>query len=84
MIGKIREKFVKEEGAEEFAIGNVVIMRLLSVDDVVIFANTLGDAQKLMKALKIFCMHKKLSVNNTTTKIMLMKNQNKKITMHYV
>ena len=28
-----------------------------------LFANTLGDAQKLMKALDKCCMHAKLSVN---------------------
>ena len=46
-------------------------MFLLYADDVVLFANTLGDAQKLMKALEIFCMHTKLSVNISKTKIML-------------
>ena len=35
-------------------IGNVVIMLLLYADDVVLLANTLGDAQKLMKALDFF------------------------------
>ena len=52
-------KFVKEEGVEEVVIGNVVIMLLLYADDVVLLANTLGDAQKLMKALEFFCMHTK-------------------------
>ena len=47
-------RFVKEEGVEEFTIGNVVIMLLLYVDDVVFFANTFGDAHKLMKALEFF------------------------------
>ena len=51
--------FVKEEGVEEVAIENVVIMLLLYVDDVVLFANTLGHAQKLMKALEKFCKHTK-------------------------
>ena len=41
-------KFVKKECVEEVAIGNVVIMLLLYADDVVLLANTLGDAQKLM------------------------------------
>ena len=44
-------KFVKEECVEEVVIGNVVIMLLLYADDVVLFANTLGDAQKLVKVL---------------------------------
>ena len=68
-------KFVKEECVKEVSIGNVVIMLLLYADDVVFFANTLGDAQKLMKALEIFCMHTKLSVNISKTKIMLVKSQ---------
>ena len=44
-------------------------------DDVVLFANTLGDAQKLMKALEKNCMHTKLSVNRSKTRIMLVKSQ---------
>ena len=48
-------KFAKE-GVEEVAIGNVVIMLLLYADDVVLFANTLGNARKLMKALEKNCM----------------------------
>ena len=36
-------KFVKEEAIEEFVIGNIVIMLLLYVDNIVFFANTLGD-----------------------------------------
>ena len=67
-------KFVKEECVKEISIGNVVIMLLLYADDVVFFANTLEDAQKLMKALEIFCMHTKLSVNISKTKIMLVKS----------
>ena len=58
-------KFVKEECVEEVSIGNVVIMLLLYVDDVVLFANTLGDTQKLMKALEKNRMHTKLSVKLT-------------------
>ena len=50
-------------------------MFLLYADNVVLFANTLGDAQKLMKALEKFCMHTKLSVNSSKTKIMLVKSQ---------
>ena len=42
------------------------------------FANTLGDTKKLMKALEFFCMHTKLSVDNSKTKIMLVKSQQKK------
>ena len=67
--------FVKE-GIEEVVIGNVVIMLLLYTYDVVFFANTLGDAQKLMKALEKICTHTKLSVNNSK-EIMLVKSQKK-------
>jgi hypothetical protein len=70
-------KFVKEECIEEVAIGNVVIMLLLYADDVMFLANTLGDAQKLMKTLEMFCVHTKLNVNSCKTKIMLVKSQNK-------
>ena len=66
-------KFVKEECVME-----VSIMFLLYADDVVFFANTLGDAQKLMKALEKNCMHTKLSVNNSKSKIMLVKSQKMK------
>ena len=41
-----------------------------------VFANTLGDAKKLKKELEEFCMHAKLSVNSSKTKIMLVKIQN--------
>ena len=44
--------FVKEECIEEVAIKNVVIVLLLYVDDIVFFANTLGDAQKLIVILE--------------------------------
>ena len=67
-------KFIKEECVEEVSIGNVVIILLLYADDVVLLANTLGNAQKLMKALEIVFMHTKLSVNSSKTKIMLVKN----------
>ena len=46
-------KFAKAEGVEEVAIGNVVIdILLLYTNDVVVFANILGDVQKLMKELE--------------------------------
>ena len=54
--------FVKEEGVEEVAIGNVIIMLLLYAHDVMLFANTLGDAQKLMTTLEILCMHMKVLI----------------------
>ena len=66
-----------EECVEEVSIGNIVIMLLLYVDDVVFFANTLEDSQKLMTELENVCMHTKLSVNSSKTKIMLVKGQNK-------
>ena len=47
-------KFIKEECVDEVAIGNVLIMLLLYVDDVLLLADTLRDAQKLMKALELF------------------------------
>ena len=40
-----------DEGIKEVITENVVIMLLLYTDDVVLFAKTLGDAQKIMKAL---------------------------------
>ena len=52
-------------------------MLLLYADDVVLFANTLGDAQKLTKALEKLCMHTKLSVSSSKTKIMLVKSPKK-------
>ena len=51
-------------------------MLLLFVDDVVLFANTLGDEQKLMKALEEFCMPIKWSVNNSKTNITAVKRKN--------
>ena len=62
-------KFVKEEGVEEVVIGNVVIMLLLYADEVVVFANTLGDGQKLMNKLENIFMHTNL------TKFMLIKSK---------
>ena len=76
-LDKMIAKFVKEEGVEEVAIGNVAIMLLLYVDDAVFSANTLGDAQKLTKALENFCIHTKLSVNSSKTNIMFLKSQKK-------
>ena len=52
-------------------------MLRLYVNVVVLFANTLGDAKKLMRVSKTFCMHTKFSVNSSKTKIMLLKSQNK-------
>ena len=62
---------------KKLSLEDVVIMLLLYVDDVVLFANTLGDTQKLMRALEEFCMHSKLSVNSSKTRSMLVKSQNK-------
>ena len=50
---------------KEVTIRNVVIMHLLYANHVVLFTNTLGDAQKLMKALEKNSMHTKLSVNSS-------------------
>ena len=44
-------KFVEEESVEKVVTGNVVII-ILYVDNVVLFTNTLGDAQKLMRAFE--------------------------------
>ena len=63
-------KFVKDECVEEVSIGNVVTMLFLYADDVVFLANTLGDAQKLLKELEFFCMHTKLSVKSSKTNMM--------------
>ena len=52
-----------------------MIMLFLYADDVVFFANTSGDAQKLMKALEKNCMDTRLSVNSSKTKIMLVKSK---------
>ena len=43
-------KFANEEIIEEVVIKNIIIMLLLYADDVMNFANTLEDAQKLMRA----------------------------------
>jgi hypothetical protein len=64
-------KFVKDEGIE------YKIKLLFYANDIVLFANNLEDAQKLMKILKRFCIHNKVSVNSSKTKIMLVKSQNK-------
>ena len=75
-LKKMFAKFVKE-GVKEVASGNVVIMLLLYANDVVLFSNIVGDAQKLMNVLEKNYMHTKLSVNNSKTKIMLVKSQKK-------
>ena len=67
-------KFVKDECVEEVAIRNVVIMLLLYANDVILFAITLGYAQKLMKALEKISMHSKLRVNSSKTKVMIVKS----------
>ena len=55
-LEEIVAKFVKEECIEKVVVGNV-IMLFLYTDNVVLFPSTLGDAQKLMKALvKIVCI----------------------------
>ena len=41
-------EYAHQEGIEDVAIGNVAIMLLLYVDDVVLLAPTPQDAQKLM------------------------------------
>ena len=75
-LNQMFSKVVKEEGVEEGAIGNVVIMLLLYVDDVVLFANTFGDALKLLRVFEEFaCI---LSVNSSKAKIMPMKSPKKK------
>ena len=50
-------------------------MLLLYVDNVLLFVNTLGDAQKLIRELEEFHMHTKLSVNSSKTKDILVKSQ---------
>ena len=58
---------------EEVKIANTVIMLLLYADDVVLMAHTLEDAQKLMNVLKCFCLQSGLIVNESKTKVMLIK-----------
>ena len=76
-------KFIKEEGLVEIVIGNIFIILLLYAN-VVLFANTLEDTQKLMRTLEEFCMHIKLSANSSKTKIMLEMSQikDKQCTMY--
>ena len=62
-------EFMHEEGLEEVMIGNVVIMLLLYVDDVVLFAHSLEDSEKLMDVLEKFCLHSGLIVNGSKTKV---------------
>ena len=68
--------FVKKKGIEEVDIRNdIVIVLLLYANYVMFLVNTLGDAQKLMRSLKEFCiMHIKLSVNSSKMNIMLVKS----------
>ncbi|MCO5586193.1 hypothetical protein L7F22_040132 [Adiantum nelumboides] len=70
-------EFMQQEGIEEVMIGNVVIMLLLYVDDVVLLAHSLEDAQKLMIALENFCLHSGLIVNVSKKKVMLVKTLDK-------
>ena len=48
-----------------------------------LFANTLGDAQKVMKTFQYFCLHTKLSVNKSRGKIMFVKSKTKKPCIMY-
>ena len=50
---------------------------MLCIDDVMLFANTLEDAQKLTRALEEFSMRTKLSVNSSKMKMILARNKNK-------
>ena len=70
-------EYAHQEGIEDVAIGNVVIMLLLYADDVVLLAHTPQDAQKLMVVLEAFCSHSGLRVNVQKTKVMLVKTLNK-------
>ena len=67
-------EYMHQEGIKEVMIGNIFIMLLLYVDDVLILAHTLEYAQKLMVVLvENFCSHSALMVNNVKTKVMLVK-----------
>ena len=68
-------KFVKEEGIQEVAIMNVVIMFYYTQDIMVFFSNTLEDAQKVTRALDEFHWYTKFNVNDFKTNIMLVKSQ---------
>jgi len=70
-------EFMQQEYIEEVTICNVVIMLLLFADDVVLLAHTLEDAQKLMVVLVSFCLHSGLIVNESKTKVMLVKTNHK-------
>ncbi|MCO5590830.1 hypothetical protein L7F22_044805 [Adiantum nelumboides] len=70
-------EFMQQEGIEEVMIENAMVMLLLYADDVVLLAHSLEDAQKLMIALKNFCLHSGLIVNGSKTKVMLVKTLNK-------
>ena len=62
----------------EVTICNAIIMLLLYVDYVVLLAHSLEDAQKLMVVLENFYLHSGLIVNESKTKVMLVKTNHKK------
>ena len=64
---------MQQEAIEEVTICNAIIMLLLYVDDVVLLPHTLEDAKKFMVVLKNFCMHSGLVVNESKTKVILLK-----------
>ncbi|MCO5583232.1 hypothetical protein L7F22_037140 [Adiantum nelumboides] len=70
-------EFMQQEGIEEVMIGNAIIMLLLYANDVVLLEHNLEDAHKLMIALENFCLHSGLIVNDSKTKVMLVKILNK-------
>ena len=52
-------------------------MFFMYANDMVPCANTLGDVQKLTRALEEFCTHTKLTINRSKTNITFVKSQNK-------
>ena len=52
-------------------------MLLLYAENVVLLAHTLEDAKKLMMVLENFCLHSGLIVNESKTKVMLVKTNHK-------
>ena len=56
MVGE----FVNQDGIIKITFKNVVITLLLYTNDMVRFANTLGDAKKHMKTLEEFCIKQRL------------------------
>ena len=64
-----------KEGITNVLIKNVVLLLLLSADDVVLFTHSIEDAQKMMEELKAFCTHSGVEVNKQKTKIMLVKRR---------